>query len=100
MAENSSGEHDLFERIGEKVNRERIRQLLTEYYERFPDEIHTSGSKPELVEHLRDATNAGRIPRDRVFGLLQEFEENGADPAVLHAQKPLPSGRPVATLTR
>src|SRR5262249_25967075 len=87
MAENSSGEHDLFERIGEKVNRERIRQLLTEYYERFPDEIHTSGSKPELVEHLRDATNAGRIPRDRVFGLLQEFEENGGQILLYYTPK-------------
>src|SRR5262249_27017983 len=31
-----------------------------------------------LLEHLREAVDAGRIPRDRVFALLQDHEENGS----------------------
>ncbi|QEL19357.1 hypothetical protein [Limnoglobus roseus] len=76
MSSSDLPEQDLFERIKGKVNKEPIRQLLLEYKEQHKD-ILTGGTQEELVDQLKSAELAGQIPRSRLFGLLQEFEENG-----------------------
>lgn len=70
-------EQDLFERVAEKVNKDFIRAFLIEFKPQFPEDIHLEASLGELVGQIKDAVTLGRIPRERVLKLLQEFEENG-----------------------
>lgn len=78
MSDVAPEEQDLFERVADKVNRDPIHSLLSEYRALFPGEIQVSGNKADLVAHLRSAVDMGRIPRARVFSLLQDGEENGS----------------------
>jgi hypothetical protein len=86
MSEKESAEHDLFDRLGDKVNKDPIREVLVEYRDKYPGEIQVSGNKADLVGHLRAAVTSGRIPRRRAFELLQEGEENGNQ--IIHYFKP------------
>ena len=76
-------EQDLFDRVQAKVNKEPLKAVLVEYQQQHPGEISTSGVKADLIGHLRDACSIGRIPRERVFALLQEYEENGNQTGLL-----------------
>lgn len=80
-------EQDLFERVFAKVNADPLRGLLVEYAEKHPGEIRTSGAKADLVDHLKAAVDAGRVPRERVFALLQEGEENGGQTILYYVPK-------------
>jgi hypothetical protein len=80
-------EQDLFDRVQGKVNKDPLKALLAEYQQLYPGEITTSGNKPELVEQMRAACAIGRIPRDRIFELLREYEENGNQTVLYYSPK-------------
>jgi len=72
-----SKEPDIFELIGQLATAEQIKSLLREYKNEFPEDVYVSGSKTEIIRHLRVAVDRGRIPQNDVADLLQEAEENG-----------------------
>lgn len=70
-------EQDLFERIKEKVNRDFVRAFLAAIPNEHPEDVQLNANLPELIEQIKAAFGAGRVSREKVLGLLQEYEENG-----------------------
>lgn len=80
-------QQDLFERILAKVNADPIKVLLAAAKEDAPEDFGTSGTLPELVDHLKRAVALGSVTKERVWGLLQEGEENGGQTILYYAPK-------------
>ena len=70
-------EQDLFARIKEKVNKDFVRAFLASIPNEHPEDTQLNANLPELVDQIEAAHAAGRVAREQVLALLQEFEENG-----------------------
>ncbi len=80
-------EQDLFDRVLDKVNADSIRAALVRAKEDKPGDFGASGTKAELIAHLRRAVALGSMTREQVFSLLQEAEENGGQTILYYSPK-------------
>jgi hypothetical protein len=67
---------DLYDLIEQQCTADQIRGFLHQWREESK-EVHVSGKKEGLVQHLRDAAASKLIPRAEIIDFLRDCEENG-----------------------